>query len=103
MYFVRGADTLGEPVTTRTLEFRRLEGAESGLRLWVRLEGIGQNSFRSEQTYTITPYGRVLTVNGRPVSEVPDARVDVLPRFSAADGSLCRHCGVSYFRRGPAA
>ncbi len=88
MYFVRGADTLGQPVTTRTLEFRRFEAAESGLRLWVRLEGIGQNSFRSEHTYTITPSGRVLTVNGQPVSEVPDARVDVLPRFSATDGSL---------------
>ena len=88
MYFVRGADTLGQPVTTQTLELRRFEAAESGLRLWVRLEGTGQNSFRSEQTYTITPSGRVLTVNGRPVSEVPNARVDVLPRFSAIDGSL---------------
>jgi len=88
LYFVRGADTLGQPVTTRTLEFRRVEPEPSGLRLWVRLEGTGQSSFRSEQTYTITASGRVLSVDGRPVAEVPDARVDVLPHFSDASGSL---------------
>ena len=88
MYFVRGADTLGQPVTTRTLEFRRFEPAASGLRVSVRLEGTGPNTFRSEETYTINPFGRVLSVNGRPVAEVPNARVDLLPRFASTDASL---------------
>jgi len=88
MYFVRGADTLGQPVTTRTLEFRRFEPSASGLRVWVRLEGTGPNTFRSEETYTINPVGRILSVDGRPVADVPNARVDLLPRFSSTDASL---------------
>jgi hypothetical protein len=88
MYFVQGGDTLGQPVTTRTLEFRRFQPATSGLQLWVRLEGTEPEPFSSDETYTITPSGRVLAVDGQPVSEVPNARVDVLPRFPSSGGAL---------------
>lgn len=88
MYFVQGGDTLGQPVMTRTLEFRRLAPTSSGLHLWVHLEGTEPEPFRSQETYTITPWGRVVSVDGRPVSEVPNARVDVLPRFSTGGGAL---------------
>jgi hypothetical protein len=87
-YFVRGRDTLGRPVSIRTLEFRRGRAVASGLEFWVRVQGTEPNPSRSEQTYTVTPSGRVLTVDGRPVGEVSNARVDLLPRFAATGGVL---------------
>ena len=88
MYFVRGSDTLGEPIMTRTRETRHLKATPTGLELWVRLEGTGPNPFRSQQTYTVAPNGRVLAVDGQPAATVQGARVDVLPRLPAHAGPL---------------
>lgn len=91
MYFIRGADTLGEPVSTTTRESRFFRKAGAGLEVWVRLEGDG---FSAEETYAITPAGRVTAVGGRPVAEVPNARVDILPRLPAPTRAL--NAGVQW-------
>ena len=92
MYFVRGGDTLGEPVSTTTRESWYLRNAAKGLELWTRLEGSG---FSAQETYTITPEGRVTAVGGKPVSDVPNARVDVLPRLASGGRSLS--AGLQWF------
>jgi hypothetical protein len=79
MYFVRGTDTLGEPVSTTTRESRHLRTVAGGLELWTRLEGEG---FSAQESYTLTPEGRVIAVGGKPVGDAPNARVDVLPRLA---------------------
>src|SRR5262245_35815523 len=66
MYFVHGTDTLGEPVSTTTRESRHLRTAPGGLELWTRLEGEG---FSAQESYTITPEGRVIAVRGKPVGD----------------------------------
>jgi hypothetical protein len=81
MFFVRGADTLGEPITTRTLELQHFASVNGALSVWVRLQSLEGNSFSREDTYTVTTSGRVLTEGGRSVDATPHARVDLLPRL----------------------
>jgi len=80
LYFLRGSDTLGTPVTTRTLESRKASSSPEGLAVWVSLKGVGE-PFQFEETYTIDPTGRLLAVGGRSVAELPSARVDLFPRL----------------------
>lgn len=80
MYFVRGIDTLGQPIATRTIERHSTRAARGQIELLVATEGVEQ-PFQAQNTYEVTPRGQVLRVDGRPVAEVPNARVDVLPRF----------------------
>ena len=87
MYFVRGADTLGEPQSSRTLERHVLRRDGDRLQLTVALEGI-DSPFQVETPFEITPAGRVLRVGGRPVAEVAGAQVDVLPRLPATAATL---------------
>jgi hypothetical protein len=88
LYFVRGADTLGQPVATRTLESRYFAPAGPNLDVWVRLEGTGAFAFHSVQTYTVAPSGRLLLVAGKPVADAPTARVDLLPRLPSTGTGL---------------
>jgi len=81
LYFVQGADTLGSPVSTRTMESRMATAASGQLLLWVRLKGMGEPPFQAEATYGVSPSGRLLAVGGKPAADVPNARVDLLPRF----------------------
>jgi hypothetical protein len=81
MWFVQGRDTLGQPVTTRFLELHSATDSASGLQYWVRMEEMGGTGFESEKTYSISRSGRVLAVDGRPVDQTPQARVDFLPRL----------------------
>lgn len=92
MYFVRGGDTLGEPASTTARESRQFRKAAASLELWTRLEG--SEGFSAEEIYSITPEGRVTAVGGRPVRDVPNARVDVLPRFATGSGPL--NAGVQW-------
>lgn len=79
MYFVRGGDTLGEPVTTHTRESQ--VGLQATGRVSVTLRSLDGGSFRRTDIYDVSPSGRVTAVNGTPVSSAPDARVDFLPRL----------------------
>jgi hypothetical protein len=88
LYFVRGADTLGEPISTTTRESRYLRRVGAGLELWTRLEG--SEGFSAQETYSLTPEGRVTSVGGCAVRDVPNARVDILPRLPTAARSLDR-------------
>jgi hypothetical protein len=88
LYFVRGSDTLGQPVATRTLESRYFSSNGGNLNIWVRLEGTGEFTFRSEQTYMVAPNGQLLSVAGRPVADAPTARVDLLPRLPLSRPTL---------------
>jgi hypothetical protein len=90
LYFVQGTDTLGSPVTTHTLEFRKATAASDNLAIWVRLKGVGESPFQVEETYTVDPTGRLLAVGGKPLAEVPSARVDLLPRFPSSSHRLAR-------------
>lgn len=81
LYFVRGSDTLGTPVTTRIMESRQATTAGDGLAVWVGLKGISEPSLQHEETFTVDPSGRLLAVGGRPLAQLASARVDLLPRF----------------------
>lgn len=81
LYFVRGSDTLGTPVTTRIMESRQATTAGGGLAVWVGLKGISEPSLQHEETFTVDPSGRLLAVGGRPLAQLASARVDLLPRF----------------------
>jgi hypothetical protein len=78
LYFVRGSDTLGGPISTKTQELRFFKANGTNLEAWVGLRGSG---FQSDETYTITTNGRLIAVNGQPVGTVASARVDFLPRL----------------------
>jgi hypothetical protein len=88
LYFIQGTDTLGSPVTTRTMESRMASAASGNLTMWVRLEGMDESTFRAEENYTVDPSGRLLAVAGQPFAEVPNARVDLLPRFPSPPNSV---------------
>lgn len=94
MFFVRGADTLGQPVTTRTRESHVISPAGSQLAAWVRLESVEGHSFRKDETYALTPSGRVVAIGGKPAAAVPHARVDLLPRLP--DPSVALAPGVRW-------
>jgi hypothetical protein len=81
LFFVRGVDTLGEPMKTRTIEMQHFTQRHSVLAVSVRLQSAGGQPFSREDTYTVTSTGRVLTVAGQAVAQVPHARVDLLPRL----------------------
>ena len=81
LYFVRGADTLGQPMATTTHESRLVSSAKNGLSVWVRLIGTGEYPFDFAETYLVSATGRLLAVGGQPLSEMPSARVDLLPRL----------------------
>ena len=88
MFFVRGADTLGEPVTTRTRERQHIAARGTELVVWVGLQSLDGQPFSFDDTYTITPGGRVTAVGTKPVTEAPNARVDLLPRFPDPTATL---------------
>jgi hypothetical protein len=88
LYFVRGSDTLGQPVATRTLESRYFAPAGANLDVWVRLEGTGAFAFHAVQTYRVTRTGRLLLVAGKPAADDPTARVDLLPRLPSTSTGL---------------
>jgi len=81
MFFIRGADTLGEPITTRTRERQHFAARGTDLTVWVRLQSLDGQPFSVDNTYTVTRAGRVLAEGTRPVAQAPNARVDLLPRF----------------------
>lgn len=83
LYFVNRGDTAGSPVTLRTRELRVARAAGDGLELWVRLEGLDDPPFTSEDIFTLEPTGRVVAVNGAPVENLAAARVDLVPRLPA--------------------
>lgn len=80
LYFVQAPDTLGQPITTETIETQSLSSVDDRLVLSVSLEA-ADGSFRRDDTYTIYTNGRVLEVNGKPIESIPQARVDVMPRL----------------------
>lgn len=88
LYFLQGADTLGQGLTTRALERHLLRKSGRVLELSVTLDGLGSPSFHSEEVFTVTPSGRVLLVDGAPPGAKPHGRVDVLPRLPEAGGPL---------------
>jgi len=88
LYFVRNGDTLGQPISTRTLETRLFSADGANLRAYVRLNGTGEFAFTSSQLLTVSPTGTLLAVDGRPVAQVPGARVDFLPRLSGSPAPL---------------
>lgn len=81
MYFVRGADTLGDPVSTRTLERETFLGGADTLSVNVQLRGLGQFPFTNEQVYGVLSSGKVVAVGGHPVDSVAHARVDLFLHF----------------------
>jgi hypothetical protein len=88
LYFVRGGDTLGQPVSTRTLESRYFLATGGNLDIRVRLDGLDEPRFSSENSYTVTPTGQLVLVSGRPAADVPNARVDLLLRLPRSTGDL---------------
>jgi hypothetical protein len=87
MYFVRGTDTLGQPITTRTRETHVFVG-DTPYGVSVSLRSLDGSPFARADVYTIDPFGRVLRENGKPVADVPNARVDFLPRLPRATRPL---------------
>ncbi|MBI4420342.1 MAG: hypothetical protein HY560_05910 [Gemmatimonadetes bacterium] len=87
MYFVRGADTLGQPVASRTRELQIITSSPAGLDVWVRLQGLDAPFSRTDQ-YSATTTGRVIAANGIPVANAPHARVDLFPRLPTTPVSL---------------
>ena len=77
LWFVEGADTLGNPVSTRTRETLHLREVDEGLEVAVEMVDEG---FSSSHVYGIDTSGRVESVDDAPVDEIPTPRVDVLPR-----------------------
>lgn len=88
LYFVRGTDTLGSPVTTRTAESRKATATADDLMVWVRVDGMDGSPFRVEESYIIEPSGRLIAVGGKPLAEVVNARVDLLPRFPVPSSAV---------------
>lgn len=80
LWFLQGADTVGQPVSTQNKETHRYSGAGELLDVDVRLEGIDM-PFESRQTMKIRRTGRIVEVDGTPVGELESARVDFLPRI----------------------
>ena len=85
MWFVQGADTLGQPVQTTTSEVLDFERTTEGLRVSATLSS---PDFSSANTYDVDGSGRVLAVDGVPASEAVVARVDLLPRVPHAATQL---------------
>jgi len=80
LYFVRGPDTLGQPVATRTRESQVISTSPSGLAVWVRLQGLDAPFTRSDQ-YAVSSGGRVIAANGTPIARAANARIDLFPRL----------------------
>lgn len=80
LWFLQGADTAGQPTSTRTKELHRYSEADGLIETHVRLQGIDV-AFESTQTLTIRGTGRVLAVDGVAVADAESPRVDFLPRL----------------------
>lgn len=87
MYFVRGADTLGQPVSSRTRERQIAVATPDGLALVVELHGLDA-PFHAADTFDIARSGRVRRIGGQLPEERAVARVDVLPRFPESHPAL---------------
>lgn len=83
LYFVRGSDTLGQPISSKTQELRFFKANGTTLEAWVSLRALDGSGFQSEETYTVTTNGRLIAVNGHPVGSGSNVRVDFLPRLPA--------------------
>jgi hypothetical protein len=81
MYFVSGSDTVGDPVATRAVELHCFADRGAELSAWIKLQADGSEPFTSETRYRVTRDGRVLAIDGRPVAQVPTARVGLLPHL----------------------
>lgn len=103
LYFVNRGDTAGSPVTLRTRELRVARPAGDRLELWVRLEGLDDPPFTSEDTFTLEPTGRVVAVNGAPVENLAGARVDLVPRLPAGQALVPGLTWADTLRAGGAA
>jgi len=93
MYFVRGSDTLGQPIHTQFVEHFLIERNDGVLHLKVEApkpDGSGVHT----TVFTIDPFGEVLFVDGRSAHEVPSPRIDVLPRFPK--GAVEPRVGLSW-------
>jgi hypothetical protein len=85
LWFVQGADTLGDPVSTRSRETLHVREADGGLEVAVDMV---DEEFSSSHVYGIDASGRVGSVDGSPVDEIATPRVDVLPRVPVAWAEL---------------
>lgn len=103
LYFVNRGDTAGSPVTLRTRELRVARPAGDRLAMWVRLDGLDDPPFTSEDTFTLEPTGKVVAVNGAPVENLPGARVDLLPRLPAGQALVPGLTWADTLRAGGAA
>lgn len=83
LWFLQGVDTAGQPVSTRTQETHSYSKSGDLLEVAVQLKGLDK-PFESKQTMKIRRTGRVVEVDGVPVAEAENARVDFLPRMPAS-------------------
>lgn len=79
MYHIRGGDTVGRPVSAFSAERREWIGSPGEMELLV--DGLELNLGRttSQDTFLVTAFGRVLTINGDSI--VPRGRHDLLLRL----------------------
>ncbi len=84
MYFVSGADTLGQPIGSRTLEHHVLRQNGNQLRLAVVLEGI-DSPFHVETIFEITRAGQVVRVGDWTIADVPNADPPCTPSRIRSD------------------
>ncbi len=79
MYWVAGADTLGTPVESVTLESQLWARKGPDIQVVVRQESLQPHASTKTDTFRIDTRGRVLGINGR--APGLHARVDFLPRL----------------------
>lgn len=76
MYWVRGADTIGDRVTGRTVETHVWSGTPDRPAVRVALQSLNVTRFRKSTEYLLTPTGHVLMADGKPPA--PGDRGDLL-------------------------
>jgi hypothetical protein len=82
MYWLRGADTLGRPVESRSVESHVWRGGADRPEVVIRQQHLDYKRGPSTDTFTVSPQGRVLEINHRPPTG--SQRIDLLLRLPAA-------------------
>ncbi len=85
MYHLRGADTLGQPVSDLSVERREWRAQGAGLRGIITELSLNWLRAQKSDTFSITPQGQVVSINGK--ATIPRGRHDLLLRFPA-NGSV---------------
>ncbi|MGE3525961.1 MAG: hypothetical protein AB7I33_08565 [Gemmatimonadales bacterium] len=79
LYWVSGADTIGDPMHERSVETHLWSGAGGNLDVRIHQLSLDVGRRATTDTYTVTPAGRVVQVGHRPPA--PRDRIDLLLRL----------------------